>query len=98
MSRPATNTHRPGGLLYSSPLATGTGAEDRLTARQEAQRQLDAALSAKKHLEYQRSQLNRRSQLYALRAGGFDMQIAQAQEDIHAAQAALALAEASDEV
>ena len=61
-----------------------------MTAQQEAQRQLDEALATKQRLVFQRSQLNRRSQLYATRAGGFDMQIAQAEEDITAAQNALA--------
>jgi hypothetical protein len=60
-----------------------------LTAQQDAQRQLDEALATKQRLVFQRSQLNRRSQLYATRAGGFDMQIAQAEEDISAAQNAL---------
>ena len=60
-----------------------------LTARQEAQRQLDAAIAAKRNLVFQRSQLNKRSQLYAVRAGGFDMLIAQADEDINAAQSVL---------
>jgi hypothetical protein len=65
-----------------------------LTARQEAQRQLDAAIAAKRNLVFQRSQLNKRSQLYATRAGGFDMLIAQADEDINAAQAILRADEA----
>ena len=49
----------------------------------------DAAVAAKRNLVFQRSQLNKRSQLYATRAGGFDMLIAQADEDISAAQAIL---------
>jgi hypothetical protein len=60
-----------------------------LTARQVAQQQLDAARASKQQLVFQRSQLNKRSQLYAVRAGGFDMMIAQAEEDINAAQNAL---------
>ena len=60
-----------------------------MTARQEAQQQLDAAIAMKRNLVFQRSQLNKRSQLYATRAGGFDMLIAQADEDISAAQAIL---------
>jgi hypothetical protein len=60
-----------------------------LTAQQEAQRQLDAALAAKQRLIFQRSQLNKRSQLYAYRAGGIDMQLEQAELDISAAQSAL---------
>ena len=68
-----------------------------MTARQEAQQQLAAAIDMKKRLEFQRSQLNRRSPLYATRAGGIDMQIAQAVEDINTAQIALETAESSDE-
>jgi hypothetical protein len=60
-----------------------------LTAQQEAQQQLDAALSAKQRLVFQRSQLDRRNRLYATRASGIDMQIEQAELDISAAQSAL---------
>ena len=67
-----------------------------MTARQEAQRQLDAAIAAKQRLVFQRSQLNKRSPLYAVRAGGFDMQIGQAEEEINAAQSALDPAESPD--
>ena len=63
--------------------------EEGLVAQQEAQRQLDAAMDQKKRLEFQRSQLNRRSQLYAIRAAGIDMQIAQAEAEISAAQSML---------
>ena len=66
-----------------------------MTARQEAQQQLTAAIDMKKRLEFQRSQLNRRSPLYATRAGGIDMQIAQAVEFINTAQTALDTLEAS---
>jgi hypothetical protein len=65
-----------------------------LTAEQDAQRQLDAALAAKQRLVFQRSQLNKRNPLYAVRASGIDMQLAQAEEDINAARVALAAADA----
>jgi hypothetical protein len=51
----------------------------------------------KRNLVFQRSQLNKRSQLYATRAGGFDMLIAQADEDINAAQAILNADEAAQD-
>jgi cell division protein FtsL len=60
-----------------------------MTARQQAQRQLDAATGDKQRLEFQKAQLDKRSRLYAIRAEGINMQIAEADKEIEAAHAAL---------
>ncbi|MFN8516650.1 MAG: hypothetical protein U0232_22010 [Thermomicrobiales bacterium] len=67
-----------------------------MIARQEAQQQLDAALSLKQRLVFQRSQLDKRNRLYRTRASGIDMQLEQAELDISAAQSALASADAAE--
>ncbi len=68
-----------------------------MTTQQEAQQQLDALLSLKQRLVFQRSQLDKRNRLYATRASGIDMQLEQAELDISAAQSALAAVTAAQD-
>ncbi len=60
-----------------------------MTARDEAQRHLDTILGDKQRLEYQRTRLDKRSNLYATRASGIDMQLMEVNNDIAAARSAL---------